>query len=737
MKIYKNNLLMAAGLVALCAPVVAQAETDDVIVVTAQKREQSLQDTPLSVSAISGDDLERIGAVEFNDYFRTVPGVAVIDYGPGKKQYIVRGINSSRLIEGGLVAQYVGEFPISAGTQSDVRLYDIERVEVLRGPQGTLYGRGSMGGTVKTVLREADSTKYEGFVEGRLSTTDKGGENYFINGGVNIPVIEDKLAIRAVGYFEDLSGFIDNAATGEKDINSSDVQGGRVNVRWTPTDNFDLSFTALFQDQTSDSLNEDTPGFMAPPSPLPPFLMRPWFPAGVVPGEFETIKAVNEFTKDQLQIYNLTGNLDLGFATVTSSSTYFITDRIGEQDVAELEGYGAKIYNFGHDKTFSQEVRVTSQPGVFEYTIGGFFLHTGDEFGDTGQQVYLPDESLFFDLFTKLDYTEYAAFGEVYFHLTDTLTATAGGRIAKYDRTVSTTADNPAPFDPNPNSRNQIDQSSEVFKAQLAWEPTEDALMYAMVAEGFRTGGFNAIAQIDPTGSIPYEFGSDSLRTYEIGAKTTWWDGRLTANFAAYYTDWSDVQVGTLGGPQNAFVYTSNAGKASVIGIEGELNAEITENLSLAGTFSIQQAEIDEDQPGSCTADERASMNPSCAFGPGSFPGLAGDRLPLVPEQTFSLQAHYRAPLGEGMTAFFTPIFSYTGGSYTLFRPEDPLNRKNGAYTLLNLRAGVEFDDWTATLFVQNATNKRARLLVNNISGFDKVNVNRPRTIGISLRKDF
>jgi|SRR5581483_12412954 len=251
------------------------------IVVTAAKTSQSIQDVPLAVTAVTGERLEELGATDFSDYYRLVPGLQAVDRGDGQKKYILRGLNSESAPNlAPIVQQYLDEFPLTlvSGAQSDLRLYDLERVEVLRGPQGTLYGSGSMGGTIKYVTAKPNLRQTRGELEATGSDTEHGSGNARGHAIVDLPIIQGELGTRVVAYDEYDGGFIDNVMTGRNGTNSTHVGGGRIAVRWDPLEPLDLNLMVVGQRLRSGDLPIDTANFVAPASPFPPFV--PWFPAG-------------------------------------------------------------------------------------------------------------------------------------------------------------------------------------------------------------------------------------------------------------------------------------------------------------------------------------------------------------------------------------------------------------------------------------------------------------------------
>jgi len=304
---------LSTALTTMAVPLVANAADDakgsvfEEIVVTALKRSSTLQSTPISISAVSAEKLEKMGADDMIDYIRSVPSLSLVDGGPGQRRLVIRGVQGTGEAQVGL---YYDETPVTGApgagnspgdSQPDIKLFDVERVEVLRGPQGTLYGSGSMSGTLRVIFTKPNTTEFEGAFDGTISSTAHGGGNYELNGMVNVPLVEDKLAARAVLFWRDEAGYIDNVRLGIKDHNSQDTWDGRFMVRFNATENLTIDASAVLQ---RSNINGD----------------NKWNPAI---GELQ----IDEFTRtpffDDTDIFNVTLNWDLDFATLTGSSSYY------------------------------------------------------------------------------------------------------------------------------------------------------------------------------------------------------------------------------------------------------------------------------------------------------------------------------------------------------------------------------------------------------------------------------
>lgn len=718
------------------------------IVVTALKRSTTVQDTPVSISAITGDVLDRRGADDFIDYANSIPGLTLVDQGPGERRLVIRGINGVGESQVGLyydetfVTGAPGAEADSGARQPDFKLVDIDRVEVLRGPQGTLYGAGSVGGTLRVITNKPDASGFEGFVEGDLSNTNRGGDNVQLSGMVNIPLVQDTLAARVVAYYRDESGYIDNVALGNNNINFEDTYGGRASLRWTPSDELTVDFTMMLQ-------RTDTGG-------------RPEFLPNA--GNFDTDRVTQEILEDESDLFSLTLNWDVGFADLVASASYY--DRFVEfnfDTTPFIAGFDnnaiCAIQNGQNPGTYvctaeeaaahtvfinsllpatvkqpqnvdnwTTEIRLSSKGDEkFDWTVGIF---TEDRESDLKSQVLAatpeglarePFEFIFFrEAFEQVD--QFSVFGEVTYNVTDRFSLTGGLRYFDYDKknqgeTIVGFSLVNAPPGPAPDG--DASEDGTIFKANASYDISDDLMVYAQVVEGFRLGGANQSVFVQ----VPPQFDSDSVTNYEIGAKTTLLDGSMTLNAALFRMDWDNIQVGGTT-PDGAFAFIGNAGSAAVDGIEIEFTSQPTDNLVLSGGLTYLNAELSEDQVDD-SGDFRA-------------PGLDGDAIPRVPELTFGGAAEYYFDLPNNLDGSVRFDLNYIDTRTTELRPDDPFFLEIDDYAVANLRLGVEAETWSASLYANNLFNEEGQTN-RNFSAFTNRSIFavRPFTIGVSVRKSF
>lgn len=722
------------------------AETGADIVVTALRRDSTVQTTPLAITAITGETLTNAGVTNIADYAKFVPSLRIQDNGPGQRRVSLRGVQASGEATVGVyyddtpVTGSVGVSSDAAGRTADFTLFDVNRIEVLRGPQGTLYGASSMGGAIRVIFNKP-SDEYEGTVEAQAQTTRGGGFGYFVNGMVNVPIVKDVLAARAVLYRRDSDGYIDNTFLDRKNVNDYTATGGRLMLRFTPTSNFTLDATAAF---------ENTDAVSATWNPLV--------------GEYKSAAQVNLPYTDKSQLYSLTANWDIGFANLTSITSYqhrksaYAADdsyyigtyrtparcasyvnaggACSADQLSSYYGYidslsPAAIYYPGSTKDFTQEVRLSSTgDNAFDWTVGGFFqdrkndVTSSDARADDATGEIIFPVQLFYrrEIFDKLK--QVAVFGEGTYHVTSALSLTAGIRYYDYDKTVSGFTDIGwtligAPVRPV----NTVDSSENgtLLKFNASWQVNPDMLFYATASQGFRPGGANQVIGLSAD-LTPYQ--SDKLWNYEVGSKFSFLDRAVTLNLAAFQIDWDNMQVSgrTTNG---AFSFLSNAGAARIRGLEAEIFARPMPGLQLNFSGNYLDAKLTEDQ----ISDAVVAA------------GRSGDRIPYIPHFAGSVGAEYRTPVSDTVEFFARADVNYVGSSYSEFRPTNVYRVKMDDYALANLRIGFELPESDTGVY----------LFVNNV--FDAVAINRasmsstpnsygatsaaPRTIGVNLRRDF
>jgi outer membrane receptor protein involved in Fe transport len=708
------------------------------IVVTAQKRETRLQETPASIQAITGSTLENAAVFGLNDLTKIAPGLVVTDAGPGQRRVSLRGIRSSGEPQ---VAIYYDEAPLagapgttsdSGGNQGDLQLFDVNRVEVLRGPQGTLYGASSMGGTIRVIYTKP-SDRFEAGVDLVGSTTRHAGENYQANAMVNVPIIGDRLAVRAVYFRRENAGWIDNPVLGQEKTNREETEGVRLLLRAKPTDWLTLDLGFHYYNATG---------------------ANPVWAPGL--GEFVGANRVNLDFHDKNRLYTGTAKADLGFADLVLTGAYqdrdslFIRDPYyllagapnnqtfcrrhftaavcaTPQGIQDFNAYVASVTPVAYVspqtmKNGTAEVRLQSKDdGFLSWTVGAYWSRRSSWVGSNGVLVdahgdLRENEPLVYTRQVRDRLRQLAGFGEVSLRPFDGLTVTGGIRYYDYQRVVA--GDTQKGFDlinfaVQPWTVRETREDGLLYKANIAWQASPKLLVYAQAASGFRPGGANQVLGL-PSSFTPYE--SDKLWTYETGAKATLLNGQFLFNVTGYITDWKNLQVS---GTSGTFAFLTNAGDARVKGVEVEAIAVPTRGLQVSANINLLSAKLTTDQINDLVIAS----------------GRKGDRVPQTPNISYTVAGQYEWDVG-GLKALVRGDLNYVGRSYADFRPTSTAYRRLGDYAAVGARAGVGTDQWGAYLFVSNLFDVRGRTTAGNVLGgtIEQITTISPRTIGLNLK---
>ena len=802
------SLLGAAALTLVAAPAFAQNDSFAVeeIVVTARKLgAERLQDVPVTVTAITEDTLRDMQVLDFEDFAYQVPGLSFLDAGPGQRRYVIRGIQSAGQQQ---VAVYYDEVPLpgiqssssNSGSQTtDLKLFDMQRIEALRGPQGTTFGANSQSGTMRFITAKPDLEAFSATLGGQLGQTAHSNDyNWSGHGVVNLP-LSDTLGMRLVAYNVEDAGWLENnrcrpvdpaedprdpgvelACLNLTDLNYVDTRGLRANVLWQPSETFSLNAQYWWQDRylagdnryhpydtydergVSDNGDKDrVAGF-----------------THFHTGEFLVGDYAQTFKPDEQNIFSLTGDMDLGFATLTATasryerdfefkfdSTWIITflyqnnsseDRNFFTDRADLI-YALTDQRQSLDQNHF-ELRLTSAGDSALQWVGGVFwrernsdfqsfvpvINSDGVTFDPGTPYTIPPTSepgagipgchpCVFARFADKDISENAVFADASYQLNDQWELGVGIRWFKVEVfEIGDTVFNFAAFAPNPpdgrTDELEIDDDEITTKVVLRWQPNETLTVYGTRAEGYRLGGTNNPGIINNPASteagVPPLFEADKVTSYEIGVKSQWMGGAVQWNNAAFFMTWENLQVAAQD-PTGAFNFIGNAGEAEVTGVETELlgrfgNFDITAALTYLG-----KRELTEDQ---VSDSVRA-------------PGLAGDTIPRIPELTASFAAQYNfQPPITGWDAFFRVEGSHKGSSWTQLRPTAGTNRYQDSFNLFNARLGFRNEERALglQLFVENLSDEQPDLLINAANGQPTSKITaRPRTVGLSVTQAF
>lgn len=756
------------------AETIEETATPD-IVVTAERRKSTVQSTPMSITALTGDDLASRGVSNIADLARAVPGIAIRSAGPGQTEVAIRGLSST----GGAsptVGFYLDDTPLTAPASAtngkvviDPALYDLARVEVLRGPQGTLYGSGSEGGTVRLITTEPKLDQFSGTVDIDGSGTVGGGANGAINAAVNIPLVSDIAALRVVGTYKHNSGWIDRivlnpfplgtnngcvatifygCARGEvangnvvktyKNVNDEDLRGGRAELLLYPTPDLKVLTTILYQKITQGGANT----FDFPPGSDP--VQAHYQPADV-----------KEPFEDRFALVSNISSYNLGFADLSASTSYWNRRLRQTQDASELYQNLFYLPNFltatsqsltetDPSQQFSEEIRLASRnKGRFKWIIGAFYSKFSSaivvdgatpelSFASVGGSAANPD-GVIYTANVPYHIRQLAAFGEASYQLTPSIEATVGLRYFDFANSIDYTQAGILGPTGNtvPDTGRVVSQDSGITpKFNISYKPNSALTIYATAAEGFRSGGVNLPAPVTGPGScLPYlssiglsqsprTFGPDTVWNYEVGGKTKLLDGRLTVNADVYYIKWHDVQQ-TINIPVCGYPYTANAGDATSYGPELEISFRITDRLTISANGTYTHATL-------------TKVNPGAQFN-------VGDRLLNIPRYTENTSLTYDWPIGSKANGSLTISNSLVGPSRDIVT--DFVNLP--AYNIVNFRAELEVNKVRYAFYVNNLTDTHAKVTANTTRvtipqpSLIRFATNQPLTIGLDLKYAF
>lgn len=702
----------------------------DEILVTATKRPERLLDVPQSVTVVDGAVLERQQAANFQDYLKLVPGLQLTQDTPGVGRLVLRGINTGGVAS--TVAVYVDETPFGSSTglvngailAGDFDTFDMQRIEVLRGPQGTLYGASSLGGVLKFVTNEPQTDHFAARVRASVENVESGDAGYSGVGMINVP-LSDTFAFRATGYYHELGGFIDSIGTDgsdvAKNINGSKSYGGRLAALYRPNETFSLRLTAVLQDintQGSTTVESD------------PDTLKTLYST-----ESQS-RYVPEFTDVKYRVYNATADVDVGFATLTSSTSYNKFDSTFRTDLTFqfsplLAGFFGpneflQAQTTGYDKV-TEELRLASPASNrFEWLVGGYYTHEKGKILQHLEAVIpgtldpIPGLPVLGDVSLVSKYTEYAGFASGTVHFGDRVDLTLGGRYSNNDQEATQNA--VGIFAGGMVSYPIAKSSEDVFTYSLAPKLKfgEHASLYARVASGFRPGGPNVLPPGAPPGT-PLTYDSDSLTSYEVGFKSESSDRAFTLDVAAFHIDWKDIQ---LFAQVNNFGLNVNGAGAKSDGFEFTAAARPVNGLSLSLNGAYTNAKLKDD------------TDPLVG-------GLKGDRLPYTPKLSLGATVDYQWAVGGRANAYVGGSVRYLStqtASYDFVFRTDPANgrqREIPSYEIVDLQGGVDFGHFSVGLYAKNVTDSDGRTSADTPGGFPNgaigTGVIRPRTVGLTF----
>jgi outer membrane receptor protein involved in Fe transport len=736
------------------------------LVVTAQRREERLQDVPVSVSALGGEALERAGTKSIEDIARTVPNLVLLGGGSqgSAGQPVIRGISSP--VGAATVGVYIDDTPVHvrpsfSGGNVDLQLFDVARVEVLRGPQGTLYGASSMGGTLRYIMASPSFSEWDFRGRAEVAKIGDGDWSYEVAGAGGGPLIEDELALRISASYRHEAGYIDRLSriTGDvigEDINSRSTLTLRAAAEWRPMDGLSVTPAFLFQHTDRDDLPLYEPAL----------------------GDLKSRAVILQPGEDRFYLGSLTVDYDLPFATLTSVTSGFnrenqqVTDGstfladllFGQAVIPQFPNYSSESHNALRQQVFTQEVRLAS-PGAqrLSWIAGAFYSYsrqTSKEFftdatieqaapaiyGISALELFgmplLPGSGVYNTVVPERD-EQAAVFADVTLAVTDRLKVSAGARYSKSRLEYQGFTQGPA------NGGSTIvegaqEESPLTPKASISYQARDDLMIYASAQKGFRVGGVNqsvpaarCAADIAQLGGQrpPDAYDADTLWSYEAGVKSQWFDRALTINGGVFHIDWEEIQQ-RLSLPGCGFGYITNLGTARSRGGEVEIVAQPLEDLTLTASVGYTDSVF--------TTDILTAPNPKT--GARTVIVREGDRVLGIPKTTASFAADYRWDLSPELEAYARADYQYVGTYYRTLPAGragfDPVSHKGQHYDVASLRIGVTTrSDLDVSLFVYNVADNRpvvaGSIGLSPISQVLRATTLRPRTIGVTVTRPF
>ena len=796
----KTLALMISAVLGTAQAAYGQSGVLEEVIVTASKRKANLQDLPQAITAFTTADIARQGFTGLDDYAAKIPSLAYATREPAGTSVIFRGVASSGIQFGTNPSSgvYLDEQPITqAGLNPDPRLIDIERVEALSGPQGTLFGDASQSGTLRIITNKPDTNEFDAWVEGTVGQPEHSGDqDTDISGMVNIPLLDNRIGIRLVGFRSDEAGYIDNvlglsqadewrdariesgylpvrprfdnSANAKDDINSSTTTGGRAAARWVVNDDWTVDVAGIIQDLEVDGFGDTTAGL----------------------GDLQQLRFQDEKLKDKWYQASITIEGNLGFADTVLTGSYFNRKMSYDADATSYQHdfdqrYNPvyyTIYDFtGQPRgkarqdqeddryTFEGRLATPDDSGSRWSGLVGFFyskldrkqLFTSDvqDFSDTeyyANQGYsdltyqanspyynpnydkfhgTPSDNWFFGSY-DLELEQRALFGEVSFAATDKLSFTAGARWFDYQQDVTlrqgTLLEGQQPnLETDYFTNNETPSATDsdwVPKLNVTYQFTDDAMGYATYSEGFRRGGTNAVRA---SSVLPRSYDPDKLKNYELGFKSTWLGDTLRFNSVLYRMEWEDMQI-QVNDPEIFSLGIVNFSQAQVDGFETEITWLPAEGWEIIANGAWINAEISKD-------DQILGIDDVIVA-----EVAKGTQLPIAPEYkaSMSVQYSFQSQLWGG-DPYVRLDWSYVGDSVNSLDGTESIVFTQGpteqpSYDIGNFRMGLDAEKWSGTLFVDNVTDKVAEQFYNNRWGsLQRVSVNKPRTVGVTLRWKF
>ena len=748
------------------------------IIVTATKRELNLQDVGQSIMALSNQDIEKMGIKSMSDYVKALPSVVLTSERPGQNDLVMRGITQDAYTwyVDSTVALYLDEQPMTTSSQQvSVRAIDLERVEALPGPQGTLFGSTSQSGTLRMITNKPNHSGTYGQVESSYGTIKGGDTSYDVNGFVNIPIVEDVLSMRAVGYSSSDGGYVDNvfgtsfsgsydnASIVEDDFNTYDVKGGRLSLLWNISEDWSALLSHITENSELEGSWDTDPSL----------------------GDHKITRFIKEMRDDDWQSSALTLKGDLGFADLSATITDYDRDIVYEWDNHAYTqwkdayyGYGlydtgyslALTFNDQYQERQAAEVRLVSKgESKLQWMVGGYWEDVYDEwYYGTEVPDYMSTNAAYYANYwacyysnyydfvscpinTTLSYTDTfkrsveqtAVFGEFSYDVTEQLTLGAGIRWSEFVRETRNRDAFPEGLPPfadggiaaNGSMYSKGKSDDTLYKFSATYTIDDSKMVYALFSQGFRIGGVNS-PRAAATGEVGETFDADYMDNYEIGIKSNWMDNQLQLNAQYFLMEWSGMQIAHWGGVGPWWVGgTVNAETAESSGLEFDIKYQVTENLNISGSATFSDAKFTKEY-----------------VSPAGDVYRNGMAMPNSPDRKAYLGITYEQPDVAGGDLWVYYGVSYQSESWN--RTGNIIdNDRNGispSHDNSNLSIGLDNlgDGWNVSLYIDNVFDQASYSFVNtnantytDLFGTDSQrnvrSLAQPRTTWLVVRKTF
>jgi iron complex outermembrane receptor protein len=731
--------VLAAGCALFSAPSGTAAQdartsSPDEIIVTSTRRETSLRNTPLSVGVLSGSDLDSMGARDIVDYFEHAPGLGYNEDGFGGYRIAIRGIAAGTFVESRpLSAFYLDDTPMMTVASGSIgnpqwggarpQALDIARVEVLRGPQGTLFGAGALGGAVRMITNPPDLERFYGSADALYSVTAHGGNNHSLSGVINAPLVADRLALRGVGYRRSDDGYVDNGQSSRANVNEAETTGARVALLWNAAPKLAMTFRAYGQKRESGGLAAADRGA----------------------AEYEQIRYVSEHDDEAWKLFAVDLDYDSPRVRLELASSRLEREPEFAIDNTRFVNRFLGVFNpttNDFDDSVQDaihELRITSATDARLTWLGGAYYqlqertwqqrHASPGFdaltGGLAASFGYPD-TLFVSVYSGT-LRQHALYGELGYEFSPLWRATIGARWFEFDYDIDDASD--GLFAGGPSAvRASSDENGVTPKLGFDYRPSERALVFINIAEGFRAGGTNeytdrnlvncadALAALAIGVPPPRGFESDSVWNYELGSRTTWLAERLVASVTVHHTVWRDMQTPrTIACPNDLMNIIENVGKTTSDGLEIELTWLPKDQLEVVVSSARTDAKLASDAP--------------------TVSGEKGERIPTVPEWTLAASIKGEFKLVGPVRGFVRADYRYVGDSWSDF--DDMNRRRTPARRVVDVRFGALVESWRLELFADNLFDERGVLLhTSNVVGEWQV-LMQPRTVGVQARVAF